>query len=418
MQNLFVRYESSLVGMLERNANGILIFTYDAGWCADARSFPLSLAMLVKLEPYRGEVVRSFFDNLIPEGEARKSIERVAGLPEGDDGAYLERFGVECAGALSIAPQVASQPSKPSDSAERDIAFAAIEQAIADGTPVQSVLIVDGELPPFSLAGAQAKFPCIVRDGLVVLPRSGAPTTHIIKLPIRAGDKLLDSVHNEYLSMRLAEACGLPVPAVALIGDKIPLFSIERFDRIAKPEGTGRLHTQDFCQALGRTSAYKYERHGGPTFADCYGVVGNNSENPAHDLMAMLDWLGFNLGLGNNDSHAKNLSLMQSGDGLVLSPFYDLVCTAIYKQYNAEFAFNVGGVTNWQKIRAASVETLARQLGIKVPFIKTRWHQMFDRLDVAAKAMGQQILPPETARTLRKITDQIDMRLKMLRRYL
>jgi serine/threonine-protein kinase HipA len=52
------------------------------------------------------------------------------------------------------------------------------------------------------------------------------------------------------------------------------------------------------------------------------------SSAPAVDLLNLLRWVFFNLYTGNNDSHAKNLSVYQPpGQGVRLTPFYDLMCT-------------------------------------------------------------------------------------------
>jgi len=416
-KRLYVHYEAQLVGLLEEDITGLLQFSYTESWLKKKDAFPISLAMALQDQAYQGKIVTSFFENLIPEGEQRRQLERIAALPEGDDLAFLERFGDDCAGALSISPLVDYAKVKR-QTQELPIAFEAIEHAIDNGLPVQAALDLDGELPPFSLAGAQAKFPCNIHNGQITIA-VGKPTTHIVKLPIRSGNKLLDSVENEYISMRLAEKCGLPVPRVAIIGNKIPLFAIERFDRSTNDKVIRRLHTQDLCQALGRPSKEKYEKHGGPSFSDCYHLVRDQSSKAAQDLFALLDWVGFNLATGNNDSHAKNISLILTTNGIVLAPFYDLISTALYPQYNAQFAFRIAEVSSWDKITPDRVNTFAKKIGVRGNFVANRWRQVFEQLKAGLNDLSSEALAQKTlAKTFRKISKESEKRLAYLEKSL
>ena len=413
-RKLYVHYDSKLVGILTEDENDLLHFSYDSNWNRDKEAFPLSLALPLHDEGYSGKLVTSFFENLIPEGDQRLQIEQFAGLPAGDDAAYLERFGEDCAGALSISVQP-FQSAQTQQGHEIDVPFQTIEDAIEKGLPISTVLEKDGALPPFSLAGAQAKFPCRIHEGRIYLPGAGEPTTHIVKLPIRSGEKLLDSVENEYLSMRLAKHCGLTVPDVMILGDRINLFGIERFDRLRSSNRVRRVHTQDFCQALGRPNKEKYEKHGGPSFATCYKLVREHSSDVARDLLALLDWIGFNLALGNNDSHAKNLSLILSPNGVKLAPFYDLICTALYRQYNAQFAFRIAEVSSWDKITIARVDAFAKQSGLRGNFVISRWIPLFEKLnrgfeELSAECSGDKV----RMKTLKKIGQEIRKRIQSL----
>ena len=62
-----------------------------------------------------------------------------------------------------------------------------------------------------------------------------------------------------------------------------------------------------------------------------------------YDQRHLLRWLFFNLFVGNNDSHAKNLALLATPEGLRLAPFYDLLCTRVYSGLAKHFAFRIGG---------------------------------------------------------------------------
>ncbi|MEE4465709.1 HipA domain-containing protein, partial [Azotobacter chroococcum] len=48
------------------------------------------------------------------------------------------------------------------------------------------------------------------------------------------------------------------------------------------------------------------------------------------DLTALLQWLVFNVLVGNTDAYLKSLSFLVSPAGIQLAPFYYLICTAVY----------------------------------------------------------------------------------------
>ena len=52
----------------------------------------------------------------------------------------------------------------------------------------------------------------------------------------------------------------------------------------------------------------------------------------------------FNVDLGNNDGHARNLPICSvPGQGVALTPFYHLICTSLQRGLAPEFAFAIGG---------------------------------------------------------------------------
>ena len=90
-----------------------------------------------------------------------------------------------------------------------------------------------------------------------------------------------------------------------------PLFVIERYDRSQGHDGlTHRIHQQDFCQAQGFTREQKYEDKGGPTLKQGYELILKHfpAKKRLRSLINLLDWVAFNLLIGNNDSHSKNIS--------------------------------------------------------------------------------------------------------------
>ncbi len=106
---------------------------------------------------------------------------------------------------------------------------------------------------------------------------------------------------------------------------------VKRFDRVLRADGAlGRVVQYDLCQLNGTMSGSKYEKEGGPGLVACVQLIRRHSSQPAVDLRNLLGWIFFNLYVGNNDSHAKNLSMCRlPGQGVFLTPFYDLMCTRL-----------------------------------------------------------------------------------------
>lgn len=111
----------------------------------------------------------------------------------------------------------------------------------------------------------------------------------------------------------------------------------------------------------------------------------------------------FNLYVGNNDSHAKNLSICSvPGQGVTLMPFYDLMCTRLYPGLSPEFAFAIGGEVKPDEMRAEHLALMARKLGMQPRFLVQQAREVADRLPAAMNQAAQAIAPVLTpsARTV------------------
>jgi serine/threonine-protein kinase HipA len=130
---------------------------------------------------------------------------------------------------------------------------------------------------------------------------------------------------------------------------------------------TRRIHQQDFCQAQGLTSEQKYEDKGGPTIKQAYELILEHfpAKKRLGSVTNFLDWVAFNLLIGNNDCHSKNISLLLQPDGLTLAPFYDLLCSAIYPKLQREFSFSIGGQRDFTQISKRNMEALEKDLVLK-----------------------------------------------------
>ncbi len=222
-----------------------------------------------------------------------------------------------------------------------------------------------------SLAGAQDKITlALFADGIPRLGEGTSPSTHIVKPDIKRIDGVWASAVNEALVMKTAAECGLNVAHV-FYEPITRSCVVERFDRYARKEGgVGRIMQYDLCQLSSLPSEKKYESEGGPSLKDCADLVRKYSTVPAADLKQLLGWVFFNIFAGNNDSHAKNLSIYSPpGGGVRLTPFYDLMCTRIYPGLSQSFAFDIGGTTMPGEIKRDNVVRMAEMLNFQPRFV-------------------------------------------------
>jgi len=71
------------IGMLSRE-NGRLSFRYDRQWLDDSYSHPLSLSLPLREDPFSDAETRTWFGNLLPEGDILNAVARRLGRSTGD----------------------------------------------------------------------------------------------------------------------------------------------------------------------------------------------------------------------------------------------------------------------------------------------------------------------------------------------
>lgn len=140
---------------------------------------------------------------------------------------------------------------------------------------------------------------------------------------------------------------------------------VERYDRIKRGDSVVRLHQEDMCQALGILSDRKYQNDGGPGIADIFQLISKRTSVPLLDARAFIQYVLFNLVIGNCDAHGKNYSLLYDGGVLKLSPIYDAVCTLLYPTLTRKVSMKIGSHYEIDKIRKADLVLLAEQLKLR-----------------------------------------------------
>ena len=349
-----------LIGHLREDGGGAMAFAYSHSWLGRGDAVPLGSNLPLDEQWHDGEAVTTYFDNLLPEGSVRDFVARALQVSTGNVFALLERFGGDTAGALALLPQGQLPSPKPR---YLPMTHEAVHKCFASSRGIP--LNLAGGEARIALAGAQDKMAVFIAPtGALAIPLGDAPSSHIIKPSMDHRAYLPQTAINEALVMSLAAAIGLDVAPVRYAPD-LDAVVIARYDRQWVGSHLQRLHQNDLCQTLGIEPGRKYESEGGPTLAMCCTAVMQHSSKPALDKKRMLEWAVFNVAVGNMDSHAKNLSLLTMGGHTRLAPFYDLVCTTVYKHLSRRFAFKIGGENRPGWMMGRHWDRLAVELAVK-----------------------------------------------------
>ena len=313
---------------------GIHVFEYEETWRASPRRRSLSLSLpLTGAKETRGELVKNYFDNLLPDNDKiRQRLGRRFKTRSAEVFDLLEAIGRDCVGAVQLLPPGEIPRGWKKVEAERlseDDIVKLLQAVSSESTPES---MEDDDLFRISIAGAQEKTALTRWQGTWCRPHGATPSTHIFKLPLgRIGGSrrvdASDSVPNEWLCAKIVEALGLPVASTSMeiFGGQTVLV-VERFDREWQDDDTwiARLPQEDFCQALGLAPSQKYEADGGPGMTKCLQLL-QGSRDKDDSAFFLLTQLAFFL-LAATDGHAKNFSIyLEQGDHYRMTPLYDVL---------------------------------------------------------------------------------------------
>jgi len=368
------------VGTWEVDSAGKHHLTYEDGWLELDYGRPISLSMPLRpTAPYSGDVVRNFFENLLPDNRAireRLQARFHARSTSAED--LLAEIGRDCVGALALLPEgrfpdgfdrIDGEPLSEGDIEQ------ALDRVTNDGRQI------DDDDYQISIAGAQEKTAFLRADGQWMRPTGATPTTHIFKLPLGippSGIDLSTSVENEWLCARILDAYEVPVAMgdIAQFG-RLKVLVVPRFDRQPSSDGTWivRLPQEDFAQICGVGPDAKYEANGGPGIASILErLLGStHATSDPYDFFRtqVIFWM-----LAAIDGHAKNFSVFIEPRGRFrLTPRYDVLSAypvlgrgrGKLAPEKVQMAMAVWGSNRhykWREIRRSHFEHTATQCGL------------------------------------------------------
>ena len=277
----------------------------------------MSLAVPLGLKYTTAQKKRSsnFFAELLPEGRNYEWLEQSLPYAQRTPYGTLRRYGKDIAGALII-----YDPDDPSSTikAEAELIDDKGIRYLLEHMP-QQALANAPDSGKTSLGGVQGKIVLAKKDEAWCRVSGGYPSTHILKPVV---SEYTTMIYDEAFCMEMAYLSGLTNHPVWIENfDGVDALVIERYDRI---DG-GRIHQEDFNQALGAHGHEKYQEYGGRVSAkriaqtlDRFGTI--------KDVAKFASQLIFAIAIGNLDMHAKNISILHySDESIALAPTYDQV---------------------------------------------------------------------------------------------
>ena len=351
------------------------VFSYDTNYIAEGYQ-PISISLPLQEKPFTAYDTKNFFEGLLPEGFARKTVSEWLHAPEDDYLVILRALGEECLGAIRVFDE------KEKTSGYKQLELEEVKALAREGVSKSTDILVKSHL---SLTGASGKVGLYYdeENDLWYMPKGPAPSTHIVK---QSHIRLDNIVTNEQLAMMTAKGLGIDVPTSFIINtgkgkDEDVLFATKRYDRIIPPQPSltdglptpRRLHQEDFAQALGIPAERKYEQEGQNYLKRIFQLIRNYSSDPISDQLKMWDLLIFDYLIGNTDNHIKNISLLYSADmrNIRLAPAYDILSTCMYKESSRYMAIGIAGMFDIDQISmnhfmsAADDAGLGKQMAMK-----------------------------------------------------
>ena len=352
--NLTVYLNDYHVGNLTRLADDRIYFHFTKEYLADLNRPTLSQSFYTARGELRPDLpptqttAPSFFANLLPEGFLREYLAKSAKLNPMRDFYLLQLLGHDLPGAVIIK----SDKENLLTSTQQE------EEIIARDEHDKKIL-------KFSLAGVQLKFSALMhQDGHLTIPAHGMGGEWIVKLP---SQRFQYNPENEFSILTLAREIGIEVPEIKLVDastisnlpdvakttDKI--FIIKRFDRTQHT----RVHMEDFAQVYNVYPHQKYER---VSYNNITNMLASTiGENAAYEFIKRLI---FNILIGNDDMHLKNISLIYPDTRTPqLSPAYDYVATHVFLDDN-KMALSMAGEKNISKINLALLKRFAEKTNL------------------------------------------------------
>lgn len=374
--------KETLVGTLVFESANNCRFTYDEQWRLEG--YPISPHIPLSGDIHSGAVL-NFIRNLFPEGNALDILLETECISKNNIYAILKAIGCDTAGVLTFSDAgFAGQTDKL-----RPIKDDELVQRLDSGFN----MVVWDDKYRLSVAGIQDKLNVYIdASGKMFLADGKYASSHILKF---SPQRFKTVVVNELFCMRLALAIGIDVAEVEhkRIGEH-SILVVKRFDRRVSAYGVEKRHMIDGCQALNLPPDFKYEQNFGDnrdvahiregvSVKDIFGFA-DQCTVPARARQSILDWVLFNLIIGNSDAHGKNISFFISKNKVNVAPFYDLVSVVFeatrQKKLNTNSAMAIGDNFDINDISAYDLLVMAESCGVKSDFLKRRLSKMIAKL--------------------------------------
>ncbi|QEI07678.1 type II toxin-antitoxin system HipA family toxin [Pigmentiphaga aceris] len=425
MTRLAIWLDDAPIGWVGHDpALNLFSFDYAGTWTAAKHAFAISPRLPLKKEPEQSPEkhsaeVRQFFENLLPEGEALDHAAQAYGISKANLVGLMFALGKETAGAL----RVLMEAGTAEDAADSPPVRAAVSDANQLRRVTQEELserirrraerpfsVWDGKVR-LSIAGYQDKIAIYERDSEWFLVEGPRLASTVIVKPVPARPALASLPYNEYFCMQLAQRVGVKAANTRVATVPEPVLLVSRFDRLERADRVERLHLIDGCQALGLPVSMKYERpygdgvdvrniRDGVTYAKLFDLIARFSMQPAIDKLALLQWVIFQVLIGNTDAHGKNLSFFVNAAGLTLAPAYDMVCVPALDdaQLGNTYAMAIGDAFTADALSAFEWASFAKDNGLSGALVGRQIKLLADLVLKALPGVGGDPVVPDAVK--------------------
>jgi serine/threonine-protein kinase HipA len=388
--------ENVSVGEIAGKDSNDACFTYAESYASNPEHRPISISLPLEKRTFDAQTTRNFFEGLLPEGFTRRCVAEWMHAEEKDYLSILAGLGQECLGAIKVIDENTAEIQPEYRKLTKD----QVLKLAKEGATESAELVTKSHL---SLTGASGKVGLYYDGEHWFLPIGEAPSTHIVK---QSHIRLKKIVCNEQLCLLTAKKLGIEIPDSFIINlgstdDEDVLFATKRYDRKMNDDCRildgmpvpFRLHQEDFSQALGISSAEKYEKNHSGYMRKIFEILRNYSGDPIADQMKLWDICVFNYLVGNTDNHIKNISLLYSEDlkSIRLAPAYDIVSTMIYESSTENMALSIGGVYCIYDITRESFEKEARNIGLGSKMAMKRFDLMVEKFPDALRKAADEL---------------------------
>ncbi len=287
-------------------------FSYLDGYTGPQVAFTLPLGATATDTGMRAP---AYFAGLLPEGESRRrSLARSLHVAEDDELGLLIHLGADTIGDVQIMEAGDDPPDVHGDATPTDLSEVRFSE----------LWLPEDRSRRAAIAGVQPKLSYHSRS--LVGGRAGRV---ILKFSPEAS--WYGVLHNERLVMTAARDAGLPAPHVELVHDRdgVQALAVTRFDRTVRDGQLLRHAQEDATQVLGLRPSQKYD----PDARTVIEALSQRCTAPAVAVRDLVHQMLYSYAVGDNDLHAKNLSIGQDPVTGVwaVTPVYDVLHTWPYE---------------------------------------------------------------------------------------
>ncbi|NOY72601.1 MAG: type II toxin-antitoxin system HipA family toxin [Gammaproteobacteria bacterium] len=316
IRQITIKVAGEVTGLLEKKTQ--FEFTYHS----DAQS-PVAVSMPVDNRFYQDGALFPIFEMNIPEGFIRHRItERLRKHIQVDEMLFLALQGNAGIGCIGYETEGIEQEAVSAENLAEILAWQGSHELFDE--------LVNKYLLQSSISGIQPK---VLVPEVTVETEKGALI--LPSLIVKSGDDEYPGLAlNEFICMRLAQACQIETPEFWL-SDNQQLFVMRRFD--LKANGDCRA-MEDMAVLQGKSTNDKYRS----SYESIGKVLAFYSSDIKADNETLFKMLVHSCMVGNGDGHLKNYAMLYDDpDTMRLSPLYDVVNTQIYTPADT-LALNLG----------------------------------------------------------------------------